>query len=75
MAHEVLVSIGGVARRLGVSVSTVRNYERAGVLVPAMRVEGSDRRVWRESDLSGITRRPTQIRPSIRSGELPTEAA
>ena len=74
MAHEVLVSIGGVARRLGVSVSTVRNYERAGVLVPAMRVEGSDRRVWRESDLSGITRRATQIRP-VRDEGPPLEAA
>ena len=72
---EVLMSIGGVARRLGVSVSTVRNYERAGAIPPAMRLEGSDRRCWRESDLSGVPPRPTQIRPSIRSGELPTEAA
>ena len=75
MAHEILMSSGGVARRLGVSLSTVRNLERAGVIPPAMRLEGSDRRCWRESDIIGVPPRPMQIRPTVRSGELPTEAA
>ena len=65
MAHEILMSSGGVAKRLGVSLSTVRNLERAGVIPPAMRLEGSDRRCWRESDIVDVPRRPTQIRPTV----------
>jgi len=75
MAHEVLVSTGGVARRLGVSPSTVRNYERAGLIPEPMILEGSGRKAWRASDLADVLSRPTQIRSTVRSGELPTEAA
>ena len=75
MAHEVLVSTGGVARRLGVSPSTVRNYERAGLIPESMTLEGSGRKAWRESDLVDVLRRPTQIRSVVRSGELPMGAA
>ena len=74
MAHEVLVSTGGVARRLGVSLSTVRNYERAGIIPESMTLEGSGRKAWRESDLADVPRRPTQIRP-VRDEGPPLEAA
>lgn len=72
---EVLVSTGGAARRLGGSLTTVRNYERTGVLVPAMRLEGSDRRVWREADLVEVARRPTPIQPVRIDEGPPLEAA
>ena len=74
MAHEVLVSTGGVARRLGVSPSTVRNYERDGRIPEAMTLEGSGRKAWRESDLADVLSRPTPIRP-VRDEGQPIEAA
>jgi hypothetical protein len=46
-----LISSGGVASRFGVSREAVKTWERAGVIVPALRVEGSNRRVWQASDL------------------------
>ena len=48
---DVLIEIGGVARRFGVSPSTVRKWEENGILVRGMRLESSARRVWRESDI------------------------
>ncbi len=46
-----LISSGGIASRFGVSREAIKTWERAGVIVPALRVEGSDRRVWQASDL------------------------
>ncbi len=46
-----LISSGGIAARFGVSRESIKSWERAGVIVPALRVEGSDRRVWHASDL------------------------
>jgi excisionase family DNA binding protein len=47
-----LVSIGEVARRFGVSVATVRNWERSGKLA-AVRTPGGQRR-FRPSDIAEI---------------------
>jgi len=54
---EILISTGGVAQRLGVPESTLKWWERRGEIPAAARVEGSDRRVWRESDLALIAKR------------------
>lgn len=54
---ETLISTGGVALRLGVPTSTLKFWERRGEIPASSRVEGSDRRVWRERDLEQIARR------------------
>lgn len=45
-----LIQIGEAARLLGVSVPTLRAWDRSGRL-RALRLPGSDRRVYRESEL------------------------
>ena len=54
---EILISTGGVAQRLGVPTSTLKFWERRGEIPAASRIEGSDRRVWRERDLEQIAKR------------------
>ncbi len=54
---ETLISTGGVALRLGVPASTLTFWERRGEIPASSRVEGSDRRVWRESQLPQIAKR------------------
>jgi DNA-binding transcriptional MerR regulator len=55
--NETLISTGGVAQRLGVPTSTLKFWERRGEIPASSRVEGSDRRVWRESQLPQIAKR------------------
>jgi len=45
------LSIGGAAEVLGVSTSTLRVWEQRGVVPPAERLAGSDRRVYARADL------------------------
>jgi excisionase family DNA binding protein len=45
-----LVPIGEAARLLGVSVPTLRGWDRSGSL-PALRLPESNRRAYRESEL------------------------
>ncbi len=45
------LSIGGVAETLGVSTSTLRLWETKGLIPPASRLGGSDRRVYDRADL------------------------
>lgn len=54
---ETLISTGGVAQRLGVPMSTLRFWERRGEIPASSRIEGSGRRVWRESQLELIAKR------------------
>ncbi len=56
-----LVSTGHLARRFGCSMSAVKKWEREGRLVPATRVLGSDRRVWRVSDLATLEEQVGQL--------------
>ena len=70
--HEVLVEVGGVARRLGVSPSTVRNLERAGVIPASARLESSGRRVWRLADLEDVPRRSSGANRADQAVELAT---
>ncbi len=46
-----LISSGGLATRLGVSLASVKAWESTGKIAPAMRISGSGRRAWRVSDL------------------------
>ena len=56
-ATDELVSIGGLAERTGRSPSTLKFWERAGVIPPGIRVAGDNRRVWRASEVEAIRRR------------------
>ncbi len=44
---DTLISTGGLASRLGVSISLVKKLEREGVIVPGIVIEGSGHKVWR----------------------------
>jgi len=72
--RDTLLELGTVARMLGKSTSHVRKAETDGRLPAAVRLE-SGRRVWFASDFADELGRPTQIRSTVRSGELPTEGA
>jgi predicted DNA-binding transcriptional regulator AlpA len=56
---EALLDITGVARRLGCSPSTVRRLEANGTLPPGVRLDSSNRRVWRLAQIEGIDRGAT----------------
>ncbi len=43
-----------LAARLGVSPSLIRYWERIGVIEPARRIEGSNRRVYRIEDVEAL---------------------
>ncbi len=63
------ISIGGVAERLGVAPSTVRKWERLGVIPAAPRLEGvgaTARRVYLPDDVAEIQRRVTEMRENGR---------
>ena len=44
-----MYSIGDLSRRTGVKVPTIRYYEQAGLIVPAERTEGNQRRYERKA--------------------------
>jgi DNA-binding transcriptional MerR regulator len=48
------VGIGEVARRTGLSVHTLRLYERAGVLTGPVRRDAAGRRVYSEWDVAWL---------------------
>ena len=47
-------SIGGAAQLLDVSLSLIRKLERSGLIPPAPRLAGSDRRVYSRTDIEAI---------------------
>ncbi len=49
-----LLSTGGLAARLGVSVSLIGKLEREGVIPRAIVIQGSKRKVWRADQLPTI---------------------
>ncbi len=51
-----LLSIGGVAAAVNRSPGWLRKLERTGVLPPALRMIGSDRRAYRPEDVEQIKR-------------------
>ncbi|MDP9473773.1 MAG: hypothetical protein M3Q71_24450 [Chloroflexota bacterium] len=56
-----LISSGGLVSRFGVSLSTIKSWEAAGKIAPAIRVAGSGRRAWRVSDLPLIERQVSEL--------------
>ncbi len=56
-----LISSGGLAARLGVSLASVKSWEAMGKIAPALRIEGSGRRAWRVSDLPLIERQVSDL--------------
>ncbi len=51
---EQFLSIGAAAQALGVSPSGLRRWEWAGLIPPAARCAGNDRRLYRLSDVEAI---------------------
>ena len=49
--EPLIVSTGGLAARLGVSVSLIKKLEREGVIPSGIVVEGSGRKVWTSEQL------------------------
>lgn len=62
---EILIEVGGVARRLGCSTSTIRNLERRGDLPLGARLESTNYRVWKLADIEAVReRRDARLRTS-----------
>ncbi len=53
-ATEQRYSIGGAAKLLQVSPSLLRKLELQGIIPPAPRLAGSDRRVYTRTDIEAI---------------------
>ncbi|MDP9470072.1 MAG: hypothetical protein M3Q71_05305 [Chloroflexota bacterium] len=57
-----LISTGGLAQRLGCSISLLKKLDRTGrIAAPALRIERSGRRVWRVDDLPAIERQVSEL--------------
>jgi DNA-binding transcriptional MerR regulator len=54
MADETFLGVGAAAARIGVSASLLRKLERQGILPQPPRVIGSDRRIYRNEDVTRI---------------------
>ena len=74
-----LLSIGGVAALVGRSPALLRVMEEAGEIPPALRLVGSDRRVYRVEDLprirEAIANRRGAGRPRAHGSIADTEGA
>jgi DNA-binding transcriptional MerR regulator len=68
------LSVGGVASRLGVSPTMVRKYERQGIIPPAERLEGNDRRIWPAGDVDMMQVRIAERRAARTKGTAATAA-
>jgi len=51
---DVLLSIGGLATAVQCSPALLRHLEREGVLPPALRLDGSNRCVYRAEDVDRV---------------------
>ncbi|MDP9470209.1 MAG: hypothetical protein M3Q71_06010 [Chloroflexota bacterium] len=56
-----LISSGGLAAHLGVSLSSIKAWEAAGRIAPALRISGSGRRAWRVTDLPVLERQVSEL--------------
>jgi len=63
-----LISTGGLAARVGRSPSTIKFWETEGVIPPAIRIEGSNRRAWKVSEIDLIRERIAARRAERLSG-------
>jgi len=58
------LSTGGLAERLGISHTRIRQLEREGTIPPAQRLMPSDRRMWPVEDVPAIAERLRERRAS-----------
>ena len=64
--HEEFLSIGAAAEVLGVSPAGIRKWEKLGVIPPAARLVGSDRRLYRLEDVEVIRAKVSEKRAAGR---------
>ncbi len=69
------VGVGSLAAMLGVSATTIREWEAAGVVPMAGRIEPRSQRVWPASDLESIRERVAVKRTAGRQHGGPGRAA
>ncbi len=60
------VGVGRLAEMLGVSATTIRSWESAGLVPRAGRIAGRDQRVWPAADLETIKARVEAKRAAVR---------
>ena len=63
---EEFLGPGELGVRIGYSVSGVKKLERLGVIKPALRMAGTNRRVWKGTDVPEIQE---QVRRRREAGE------
>ncbi len=76
--HEAVpgfVGVGSLAAMLGVSATTIREWEAAGVVPMAGRIEPRAQRVWPTADLESIRERVAAKRAAGRQHGGPERAA
>ena len=56
------VTAGEIARRLAVSIGTVRSWAERGVIPSPSRVNPGNRRIWRSEDVSDLEARVEERR-------------
>jgi DNA-binding transcriptional MerR regulator len=64
------IGTGGLAERLGISPTRIRQLEREGTILPAQRLMPSDRRMWPLEQVPVIEERLLQRR-AARKKEAP----
>ena len=61
---EILIGVGDVARKFGVSPQTIRNWEESGIVPTGARLGGPNGyRVWRAADLDAVAATRPERRP------------
>ncbi len=69
-----LISTGGLASRLGYSISNVKKLEKLGRIPAGIVIEGSGRKVWRAEDIEAIQEQ-LQARRRKAADAMPLTAA
>jgi len=69
-----LIGTGGLAQKLGVSNTRIRQLESAGVIPPAQRLDPGDRRVWSLDEADAI-KTLLEARRAARKGAVTAETA
>ena len=64
---SVLLSTGEIARRLGRSVSSVKQLVASGCIPPAIVITGSGKRAWRQEDFPKIETAIKERRRKVRT--------
>jgi DNA-binding transcriptional MerR regulator len=60
--RERLIGPGSLAKQCGVSARSLQRWESARELPPALRITGSDCRVWRAEDAPHLVKRINELK-------------